>query len=236
MRCPKSAQLAPVTLCTFHAPRFTETGLTVSCHVIHAANQSRSRPGRERRLSLPTHGGLDDVDSGGLTRGRAEQGATAQATALPDALTCVICLQPLADGPCEALLCGHVFHTQCIEQLAAIRQLPKADTCPLKCGMSASRSAAAAAAMTGSPSLDSRAPADSEAPAAPPRPSRPDRGAPAPVSPARSSGSPHDHDEQEDGGAPAAEAGGAEEGDNIDQAIELAMAQATADAAVALAE
>ena len=223
--------------------------------MIHAANQSRSRSGRERRLSLPNHGGLDDVDSGGLTRGTAEQGATARATAPPhpsqatvgagaaDALTCVICLQPLADGPCEALLCGHVFHTQCIQQLAAIRQLPKADVCPLKCGMSASRGAAAAAALTGSPSSsglaapeaasrDPEAPvADSEAPAAPP--SRPSRRAPPPVSPARSSSS--SHGEQEDGGAPAAEAGGAEEGD-IDQAIELAMAQATADAAAALAE
>ena len=33
----------------------------------------------------------------------------------------------------EALLCGHVYHSECIQKYSVICGKPKAESCPLKC-------------------------------------------------------------------------------------------------------
>lgn len=47
---------------------------------------------------------------------------------------CAFCLQDLGDLPVEALLCGHVFHTACVEDyLSATNRDRNTCRCPFKC-------------------------------------------------------------------------------------------------------
>ena len=50
-----------------------------------------------------------------------------------DALTCRICLAPYAEAPVEALLCGHTFHTKCIDQLVQTTGRSREDCCCFNC-------------------------------------------------------------------------------------------------------
>ena len=51
-----------------------------------------------------------------------------------DAPSCLFCLQPLKDnGETEALLCGHVYHTHCLNQYVQVTGKPKQEACTMKC-------------------------------------------------------------------------------------------------------
>ena len=51
-----------------------------------------------------------------------------------DAPSCLFCLQPLKDnGETEALLCGHVYHTYCLNQYMQVTGKPLREACPMKC-------------------------------------------------------------------------------------------------------
>ena len=52
-----------------------------------------------------------------------------------DALTCRICLAPYAEAPVEALLCGHTFHTECIDRSVQITGRSRENCCPFKCNL-----------------------------------------------------------------------------------------------------
>ena len=52
----------------------------------------------------------------------------------PEAPSCLICLQSLRDGhQTEALLCGHVYHTHCLNQYVQVTGKPKQEACAMKC-------------------------------------------------------------------------------------------------------
>ena len=48
-------------------------------------------------------------------------------------LGCKFCLSEFGSDPVEGLLCGHVFHTDCINRYMEITCKPKAECCPYKC-------------------------------------------------------------------------------------------------------
>ena len=53
-------------------------------------------------------------------------------------LECKICLAPLSDSPVEALLCGHTFHTACIDRYAETTGRSRENSCSFKCKLRAS--------------------------------------------------------------------------------------------------
>ena len=46
---------------------------------------------------------------------------------------CKFCLSEFGSDPVEGLLCGHVFHTACINRWMEVTRKPKAECCPYKC-------------------------------------------------------------------------------------------------------
>ena len=46
---------------------------------------------------------------------------------------CKFCLSEFGSDPVEGLLCGHVFHTDCIHKWMEVSLKPKAECCPYKC-------------------------------------------------------------------------------------------------------
>jgi len=44
----------------------------------------------------------------------------------------------LAEHPCEALLCGHTFHTRCIDQFVQATGRTRENGCSFKCQLQAS--------------------------------------------------------------------------------------------------
>ena len=52
---------------------------------------------------------------------------------------CKICLCPLNEFPSEALLCGHAFHTECINEYVLSKGCSKENACSYKCKLKASR-------------------------------------------------------------------------------------------------
>ena len=56
--------------------------------------------------------------------------------------TCPICMQELIDEQ-EALLCGHVMHSECVQRMCEMNQCPKTEACPYRCHCSPSVAAAA---------------------------------------------------------------------------------------------
>ena len=46
---------------------------------------------------------------------------------------CIICQDVLGQGASEALLCGHVFHSLCINEYVSCAGKTKATCCPFKC-------------------------------------------------------------------------------------------------------
>ena len=50
-----------------------------------------------------------------------------------DALKCKICLAPYAEAPVEKLLCGHTFHTKCIDGLVQTTGRSREDCCCFNC-------------------------------------------------------------------------------------------------------
>ena len=51
----------------------------------------------------------------------------------PEQLQCVFCREPFGDQPVEALLCGHTFHSDCIQNYLQVTNKTKATSCPFKC-------------------------------------------------------------------------------------------------------
>ena len=80
--------------------------------------------------------GADDVAAGSGSSSAAA-GLSGQAPVVPDAESpgvCAICQFDLKGegGPCESLACGHVFHTECITNVANHRRQPRhLILCPL---------------------------------------------------------------------------------------------------------
>ena len=67
------------------------------------------------------------------------EGAPASATQSSAPIAeCKICLCPLAEHPCEALLCGHTFHTRCIDQFVQATGRTRENGCSFKCQLQAS--------------------------------------------------------------------------------------------------
>ena len=48
-------------------------------------------------------------------------------------LECKLCWSEFGSDPVEALVCGHVFHTDCIHQWMDVSGKAKAECCPYKC-------------------------------------------------------------------------------------------------------
>ena len=48
-------------------------------------------------------------------------------------LECKICLAPLAERHCEALLCGHTFHSDCIDAFVRNTGRSRENGCSFKC-------------------------------------------------------------------------------------------------------
>ena len=46
---------------------------------------------------------------------------------------CKFCLSEFGSDPVEALVCGHVFHTDCINRWMEVTRRTKAECCPYKC-------------------------------------------------------------------------------------------------------
>ena len=46
---------------------------------------------------------------------------------------CKFCLSEFGSDPVEALVCGHVFHTDCIHKWMDVSGKSKAESCPYKC-------------------------------------------------------------------------------------------------------
>ena len=82
--------------------------------------------------------GADDVAAGSGSSSAAA-GLNGQAPVVPDAESpgvCAICQFDLKGegGPCESLACGHVFHTECITNVANHRMQPRhLILCPYRC-------------------------------------------------------------------------------------------------------
>ena len=55
--------------------------------------------------------------------------------------TCPICMQELIDEQ-EALLCGHVMHSGCVERMCEVNQCEKTEACPYRCHRTPSFAAA----------------------------------------------------------------------------------------------
>ena len=67
----------------------------------------------------------------------ADEQANAAALEDPDASEepiCAICQQALAEGPAEALRCGHCFHSECIRNWVRVQNMdPNNPRCPYRC-------------------------------------------------------------------------------------------------------
>ena len=48
-------------------------------------------------------------------------------------LECKLCCSEFGPDPVDALVCGHVFHTDCIHKWMEFIRKPKAECCPHKC-------------------------------------------------------------------------------------------------------
>ena len=62
-----------------------------------------------------------------------QQPPAAAEESVDETLECKICLAPLVDLPCEALLCGHTFHTDCIDRFVRTTGRSRENGCSFKC-------------------------------------------------------------------------------------------------------
>ena len=46
---------------------------------------------------------------------------------------CVLCQHKFGDEECESLICGHVFHAECLADYISTTGKPKTHCCPIKC-------------------------------------------------------------------------------------------------------
>ena len=57
---------------------------------------------------------------------------------------CAFCRDSLSGEPCEALRCGHCFHTGCLQEYCDSTGRSKHEACPFKCNFTAADEAALA--------------------------------------------------------------------------------------------
>ena len=57
---------------------------------------------------------------------------------------CTFCREALKNDLCEALRCGHCFHTACLQEYCAATHRSKAQACPYKCNVTDADEAALA--------------------------------------------------------------------------------------------